>query len=163
MHVRELSLGRVETFPLSKDRNSRQTKHRQHTHMPASKETKEPVHESGKCPAGVLSPTGCFAQTQNKLAYSGEKVPNGKERTFLLTTPEDLLFGAHWLPNGRVGAASRIFDGHILKTRGRSSCEVFTPKSLNPTSWPPAARLLAGVLKFVTQSKLCSACCKTGQ
>ena len=82
MHLRGLSLGIVETFPIFKDRNSRQTKHKRHTQLLASKETNELVHKSGKRPTTFLSPTGYPTQKQNKLAYSGEKAPNREEIKF---------------------------------------------------------------------------------
>ena len=55
MHLRGLSLGIVETFPIFRDRNSRQTKHKLHTQMLASKETNEPVHRSGRSPTTLSS------------------------------------------------------------------------------------------------------------
>ena len=50
MHLRGPSVGIIETLPIFKDRNSRRTKHKQHTQMLAYKEINELVHKSGKSP-----------------------------------------------------------------------------------------------------------------
>ena len=62
--------------PFFKDRSSRQTKHKLHTQMLASKQTNKLVHKSAKSPTTLSS---LQQGTPNKLTYSGEKASNREE------------------------------------------------------------------------------------
>ena len=77
MHFRGLCLGIDETFLLFQDKQNKQ--------MLASKETKKPIHRSGRRATVLSSPQ--WNTPQNKLTYSwGKKVPGCAHWTTYPTT-----------------------------------------------------------------------------
>lgn len=127
MHFRGLCLGIDETFLLFQDKQNKQ--------MLASKETKKPIHRSGRRATVLSSPQ--WNTPQNKLTYSwGKKSPKvGRKWSSWLCTMERLTLprGARQLPNvgsllqlpgiGAASATEGSFGDQILRTGGLGSYE----------------------------------------
>ena len=122
----------VETVPIFKDRNSRQAKHKLHQ-MLGSKETKKPVHKSGKIPT-----TLSYLQQGTPLKYRIHwLIPKKNPQTEKIKFParytgRDLPYcklpsveSFLQLPSTGVGKRQVLagpFEGKLLRTSGPGSC-----------------------------------------